>query len=813
MASASDMAAARSRLAELFRKLPGAYRPEEDWSAELHFEVEGAGDYRLSVDGQVCTTGPGAPASPTCTVRVEAQTLEEILQGDLRIQLALMTGRLEANNVSELMKLAGRFDLDALQGTVSIPALPPAEAEPEPPDPAELDERAETVRLPDLSTPGGRIDYLFERIPDAFVTDAAGSWKAGLHFAIGGAGDYQIVVQEGSCTSGAGKPDTPTCVIRIDEAETLLGMVDGTVQPQQAFLTGKIKASNMAELMRFGQVFKLRNLRDEIKARPAPEPAEPVEEAVASRGPDLSTPGGRIDYLFERIPDAFVTDAAGSWKAGLHFAIGGAGDYQIVVQEGSCTSGAGKPDTPTCVIRIDEAETLLGMVDGTVQPQQAFLTGKIKASNMGELMKFGQVFKLKSLRDKIRAPATKAAKEKVAAPKAPATPMGLLMGRLPEQYRPDPDFQATILLTGDDFEAHTLTVQGPSCTVEAGETGDPTCIIRADAATMTGLLTGTLDRVGAMRDGLLWTDHVSTFVRLARSFDFEPPAGDLNKEIVGKFYRGKAVFARAEEMIAFAEATNDPNPRYVNQERHGGIVAHPIFVMRLAGGVMLPIFTDPELNLDLTMMVHSEQDMLFVRPLGPWALVSPRAKITAIEDRSTGQVFRVNQRYYSAGDLMVEVTSSFFVRSRYPRKKAKKPAPAPPERKLLFTDSMQVAEDQSIRYGHASGDINPILMDDEAARAARLPGKILQGLCTMAFCSRAIVQSFLGGNPAGLRRLKVRFSHYVLPGDTLITSVWRVGEEGEVTTLGFETVNQEGRRVITDGLAEVVRGQRYLDGV
>ena len=88
----------------------------------------------------------------------------------------------------------------------------------------------------------------------------------------------------------------------------------------------------------------------------APAPAPAAAPAVAApAGPDLSTPKGRIDYLFQKIPEAFVADAAGSWNTALHFAIGGAGDYHIGVADGAATSGPGAPDAPTCVIEIDSA--------------------------------------------------------------------------------------------------------------------------------------------------------------------------------------------------------------------------------------------------------------------------------------------------------------------------------------------------------------------------------------------------------------------------------------------------------------------------
>ena len=49
----------------------------------------------------------------------------------------------------------------------------------------------------------------------------------------------------------------------------------------------------------------------------------------------------------------------------------------------------------------------------------------------------------------------------------------------------------------------------------------------------------------------------------------------------------------------------------------------------------------------------------------------------------------------------------------------------------------QISADQPDRYADASGDRFVIHLDDEAARAVGLPGRILHGFCTLAFTSRA----------------------------------------------------------------------------
>jgi acyl dehydratase len=61
----------------------------------------------------------------------------------------------------------------------------------------------------------------------------------------------------------------------------------------------------------------------------------------------------------------------------------------------------------------------------------------------------------------------------------------------------------------------------------------------------------------------------------------------------------------------------------------------------------------------------------------------------------------------------------------------------------------------TVRYAGASGDFNPIHIDEEFAQQVGLPGRILHGLWTMAQVARAQTQA--AGGPHALRRLSVQF--------------------------------------------------------
>ncbi len=97
-------------------------------------------------------------------------------------------------------------------------------------------------------------------------------------------------------------------------------------------------------------------------------------------------------------------------------------------------------------------------------------------------------------------------------------------------------------------------------------------------------------------------------------------------------------------------------------------------------------------------------------------------------------------------------------------------------------------------YAEASGDHNPIHLDDDFARSVGLPGVIAHGLLQMGLLARVAAEH------GDLRRLSCRFTGMVRPGDTV---TFRADPDGE-GRLRLSAVNQDGQPVISRGQAELV---------
>jgi acyl dehydratase len=108
--------------------------------------------------------------------------------------------------------------------------------------------------------------------------------------------------------------------------------------------------------------------------------------------------------------------------------------------------------------------------------------------------------------------------------------------------------------------------------------------------------------------------------------------------------------------------------------------------------------------------------------------------------------------------------------------------------------------DVTVRYAHASGDHNPIHLDDEFARSVGLPGRILHGLYTMSLIARAQTEAY--GGPAALRRLSVTFRGAAVPGEEITITSTETERDGATVRVSA-TATQLGKAIVRGAGAEI----------
>jgi acyl dehydratase len=119
------------------------------------------------------------------------------------------------------------------------------------------------------------------------------------------------------------------------------------------------------------------------------------------------------------------------------------------------------------------------------------------------------------------------------------------------------------------------------------------------------------------------------------------------------------------------------------------------------------------------------------------------------------------------------------------------------------TFELKVTPDRyvTIRYAGASGDFNPIHIDEEFAKQVGLPGRILHGLWTMAQVARAHTEA--AGGPHTLKRLSVQFRGPGRLEREIVVSGTVRELNGSVAIVHSQAV-QDGHRIIRNGQAELL---------
>ena len=219
---------------------------------------------------------------------------------------------------------------------------------------------------------------------------------------------------------------------------------------------------------------------------------------------------------------------------------------------------------------------------------------------------------------------------------------------------------------------------------------------------------------------------------------------------------------------------------------------------------------DPKTGADFVKLVHGEQDVRLLRPLPVRGSLIARNQVLSLTDKGPGKgaLAVVLRRLIDAasGETVAESKNVTFLRGdggfsqiNGVSDPGPEPLPAVPDRAADIEVSYATRPEAALLY-RLSGDVNPLHADPEIASKAGFDRPILHGLCTYGMGARAVIETVLDFDAARLKRLAVRFTSPVWPGEVVRYELWR---DGDRALRLRARVDARDTVVLNNGLAEI----------
>ena len=196
---------------------------------------------------------------------------------------------------------------------------------------------------------------------------------------------------------------------------------------------------------------------------------------------------------------------------------------------------------------------------------------------------------------------------------------------------------------------------------------------------------------------------------------------------------------------------------------------------------------EPDTGIDWHGIVHGEQRLTVHAPLPVQAAVIGRMHVDEVVDKGPGKgalLYTTRELFdEQGGRLLCTMQSTAFCRldggcaGNAVPPEAPVPALQPvPERAPDCVHAVAIPPQAALLY-RLNGDDNPLHADPATARAAGFERPILHGLCSYGVAGFAVISQACGVDAARLRRLDMRFTAPVYPGETLTTELWFEGSQ------------------------------------
>ncbi|MBM3694667.1 MAG: 3-alpha,7-alpha,12-alpha-trihydroxy-5-beta-cholest-24-enoyl-CoA hydratase [Actinobacteria bacterium] len=212
-----------------------------------------------------------------------------------------------------------------------------------------------------------------------------------------------------------------------------------------------------------------------------------------------------------------------------------------------------------------------------------------------------------------------------------------------------------------------------------------------------------------------------------------------------------------------------------------GLKVLPSFGVIPAQGAMLGLLGGrvPGLSFNPMLLLHGEQEIeVAARPVPAAATARSVGRVAAVYDKGKAALVVVEVETTGAsGEPLFRNRFSLFLRGEggFGGDPGPRGGEPPPEEAPDMVVESPTLPQQALLY-RLLGDRNPLHADPAFAAAAGFERPILHGLCSYGVACKAAVDGMLAGDPGAVAGYRARFAGVVLPGETIVTSLWRRGD-------------------------------------
>lgn len=278
---------------------------------------------------------------------------------------------------------------------------------------------------------------------------------------------------------------------------------------------------------------------------------------------------------------------------------------------------------------------------------------------------------------------------------------------------------------------------------------------------------------------------------------------DLEKAIGAELAGGTAVWDEDDIILyhlgvgAGVPPTDPVELRYAYE---GDLRVLPTYASIPQFPVMMSMGYAPGFDINPAMILHGEHQIVVHEPIPTTGTVVQTGNVTEILDKGKGAlvIVEIVSVLEKTGKPLFTNRASIFIRGEggFGGDSGPSTTDLRPSRDPDHVVESVTLPQQALLYRMASRDKNPLHADPGFAAFAGFDRPILHGLCTYGMVCKAVVDHALDGRPDAVASFRARFSGVVYPGETLVSSVWKDGDQVLVSAIAKE----RGVLVLSNGV-------------